>query len=108
MRSEQRLAAAIAIRHIARVGITQAQARVDELERALQRTDKIAPVMRAAHCWDDSRPQYLRPRRAAAPSSLFSCLPKRSSGLCDRASANSQSRKAFTPRRCRVRGGQTT
>jgi hypothetical protein len=57
IRSEQRLAAAIAIRHIAKVGITQAQAHVDELERALQRTNKIAPGMRAEHCWDDSRPQ---------------------------------------------------
>jgi ribosomal protein L7/L12 len=57
IRSGQRLAAAIAIRHIAKVGITQAQAHVDELECALQRTDKIAPVMRAEHCWDDSRPQ---------------------------------------------------
>jgi hypothetical protein len=43
IRSEQRLAAAIAIRHTAKVGITQAQAHVDELERALQRTGKIAP-----------------------------------------------------------------
>lgn len=57
IRSEQRLAAAIAIRHIAKVGITQAQAHVDELERALQRTNEIAPAMRAEHGWDDSRPQ---------------------------------------------------
>jgi ribosomal protein L7/L12 len=57
IRSGQRLAAAIAIRHIANVGITQAQAHVDELERAPQRTDKIAPVMRVEPCWDDSRPQ---------------------------------------------------
>jgi ribosomal protein L7/L12 len=56
IRSGQRLAAAIAIRHIAKVGITQAQAHVDELERALQRTDKIAPVMRAEHCWVDPGP----------------------------------------------------
>jgi ribosomal protein L7/L12 len=57
IRSGQRLAAAIAIRHIAKVGITQAQAYVDELERALQRTDKIAPMMRAERCCDDARPQ---------------------------------------------------
>ena len=53
IRSEQRLAAAIAIQHIAKVGITQAQAHVDELECALQRTDEIAPVMGGEH----SRPQ---------------------------------------------------
>jgi ribosomal protein L7/L12 len=49
IRSEQRLAAVIAIQHIANVGITQAQAHVDELERALQRTDETAPVMRMEH-----------------------------------------------------------
>ena len=54
IRSGQRLAAAIAIRHIANVGMTQAQAHVDELERALQRSDKITPVRHAEH---DSRPQ---------------------------------------------------
>lgn len=57
IRSGQRLAAAIAVRHTAKVGIAQAQAHVDELERTLQRTDNIAPGMRAEHRWDDSRPQ---------------------------------------------------
>jgi ribosomal protein L7/L12 len=57
VRSGQRLAAVATIQHIANVGITQAQAHADELERALQRTDKIAPVMRTEHCWDDSRPE---------------------------------------------------
>jgi hypothetical protein len=57
IRSGQTLAAAIAIRHIANVGITQAQAHVDELEGALHRAGKIAPALRAEHCWDDSRPQ---------------------------------------------------
>jgi len=37
IRSGERLAAATAIRHIAKVGWTQAHAHVDELERALQR-----------------------------------------------------------------------
>ena len=57
IRSGQRLAAAIAIRHSAKVGIAQAQAHVDELERALQRTGNIAPVGHAEHCRDDSRPR---------------------------------------------------
>jgi ribosomal protein L7/L12 len=57
IRSGQRIAAVCAIQRIAKVGASQAQAHVNELERALQRTDKIAPVMRAEHCWDDSRPQ---------------------------------------------------
>ena len=37
IRSGERLAAVAAIQHIAKVGITQAQTHVDELERALQR-----------------------------------------------------------------------
>jgi hypothetical protein len=46
IRSGERLAAATAIRHIAKVGWTQAHAHVDELERAL---------MGAEHCWVDPR-----------------------------------------------------
>jgi hypothetical protein len=39
IRSGERIAAATAVRHIAKVGWGQAQAHVDELERALQRRD---------------------------------------------------------------------
>jgi hypothetical protein len=46
IRSGERIAAATAIRHFAKVGWTQAHAYVDELERAL---------MGAEHCWVDPR-----------------------------------------------------
>jgi ribosomal protein L7/L12 len=61
IRSGQRLAAAIAIRHTAKVGIAQAQAHVDELERALQRTGKTAPAMRAETARDDPSPRITLP-----------------------------------------------
>jgi hypothetical protein len=60
IRSGQRLAAAITVRHIAKVGMAQAQAHVDELERTLQRTEKIDPRMRAEAGSDYSRPQIKR------------------------------------------------
>jgi hypothetical protein len=61
IRSGQRLAAAIAIRHTAKVGIAQAQAYADELERTLQRTDKVAPLTHAETGLDNPKPQITLP-----------------------------------------------